>query len=339
MKKNKMMRIASILMVAVLVSTCAVSGTFAKYVTSDSGSDTARVAKFGVVVLAKGSLFGDAYNDGTQTKANEVVAYSTDIAKLSVKASSPNTNVVAPGTKSSEGLALSVTGIPEVRTKIDLTTPADKADTDIVLKNGKYGVMAKVDKIPTDFTGYFTLESGTWTAATAAKVGSEGYKLKDVTADMAADYLPIKWNDGTTDYANVAALKAGLLTGGTKTVNPLVDLSTADGFGAAKTVTWEWKFEDGVDAAAKAATDSWDTILGDMIYKAVETTDTRYEIVKIDGTTYTTVKFAQVAAAADKTNQAYVAYTGDTLPTAATAADVAVLTVSLFADLTVTQVD
>lgn len=50
MKKNKIMRIASVLLVAVILTTCAISGTFAKYVTSGSGSDTARVAKFGVTV-------------------------------------------------------------------------------------------------------------------------------------------------------------------------------------------------------------------------------------------------------------------------------------------------
>ena len=44
MKKNKMMRIASVLLVAVILTTCAISGTFAKYVTSGNGSDNARVA-------------------------------------------------------------------------------------------------------------------------------------------------------------------------------------------------------------------------------------------------------------------------------------------------------
>ena len=53
MKKNFMMRAASVLLVAVMLTTCAISGTFAKYVTSDSGSDFARVAKFGVTVTDK----------------------------------------------------------------------------------------------------------------------------------------------------------------------------------------------------------------------------------------------------------------------------------------------
>ena len=51
MKTNKMMRIASVLLVAVLLSTCAISGTFAKYVTTASGNDTARVALWDVSVV------------------------------------------------------------------------------------------------------------------------------------------------------------------------------------------------------------------------------------------------------------------------------------------------
>jgi hypothetical protein len=46
MKKNKMMRIASVLLVAVLLSTCAISGTFAKYASSVTGAATATVAKW-----------------------------------------------------------------------------------------------------------------------------------------------------------------------------------------------------------------------------------------------------------------------------------------------------
>lgn len=46
MKKNIMMRLASILLIAVLMSTCAISGTFAKYATETNGSASARVAKW-----------------------------------------------------------------------------------------------------------------------------------------------------------------------------------------------------------------------------------------------------------------------------------------------------
>ena len=47
MKKNRMMRLASILLVCVLLTTSVISGTFAKYTTSVSSEDKARVAYWG----------------------------------------------------------------------------------------------------------------------------------------------------------------------------------------------------------------------------------------------------------------------------------------------------
>ena len=49
MKKTKVMRLLSLLLVMTLISTCAISGTFAKYVTRAEGEDQARVAKWGVL--------------------------------------------------------------------------------------------------------------------------------------------------------------------------------------------------------------------------------------------------------------------------------------------------
>ena len=43
-----MKKFISLLLVAVMLTTCVISGTFAKYVTKDSANDSARVAKFGV---------------------------------------------------------------------------------------------------------------------------------------------------------------------------------------------------------------------------------------------------------------------------------------------------
>ncbi|MBE6972005.1 MAG: hypothetical protein E7446_07835 [Ruminococcaceae bacterium] len=48
--KNKTMRLASVLLIAVLMTTSVISGTFAKYTSAVNGTDTARVAKW-VVTL------------------------------------------------------------------------------------------------------------------------------------------------------------------------------------------------------------------------------------------------------------------------------------------------
>ena len=74
MKKNVMMRVASVLLVAVLLTTCAISGTFAKYTTGDAGHDTARVAKWGVTITANGTTFAEAYNDAADAAGTKVVS-------------------------------------------------------------------------------------------------------------------------------------------------------------------------------------------------------------------------------------------------------------------------
>ncbi len=85
MKKNVMMRTASALLVLVLLTTCIISGTFAKYITSAEGSDSARVAYWGFDKAA--SIDIDLF-DGEYKNADN---------KTTVK-SSNNENVIAPGT-------------------------------------------------------------------------------------------------------------------------------------------------------------------------------------------------------------------------------------------------
>lgn len=122
MKKNTMMRVASALLVAVLLSTCAISGTFAKYVTTASGSDTARVAKWGVDFTAQSDLFETSYtkDDNNYTSMD-----------LSVK-SSDTKNVVAPGT-SGTGYSFATTGTPEVSYRVSFATTANTTPETVFL--------------------------------------------------------------------------------------------------------------------------------------------------------------------------------------------------------------
>lgn len=129
MKKNKSMRAAGGLMIATMLTTSIVSGTYAKYVTLGTAKDTARVAKFGVEVKAEGSLFGKNYlaaTDNTPTDAD---------AGITVKSENSD-NLVAPGTKNDTGLSFSITGTPEV----DVNVKIEVADTsaDIFLLKGTY---------------------------------------------------------------------------------------------------------------------------------------------------------------------------------------------------------
>lgn len=185
MKKNKMMRIASILLVVTLLSTCVISGTFAKYVTKAEGKDHARVAKWGVVLSIEGdSAFSDVYEaedadylaaDGVYSvKANEEYDFDDDgeIDKL-----------VAPGTEM-DGLVATVYGKPEVAARYTLEGSGIK---DICLPAGTY----------VDYTEY---------------VLGEGY-VKHFTIDK--DYHPVMWDvtiakNGGTPIALTAMLYDGL---------------------------------------------------------------------------------------------------------------------------------
>lgn len=80
MKKNKMMRIASVLLVVVLLSTCAISGTFAKYVTAHESSDTARIAYWGFkeTEFEINNLFSATYTNVAGKDGAKVIAPGTD---------------------------------------------------------------------------------------------------------------------------------------------------------------------------------------------------------------------------------------------------------------------
>ncbi len=104
MKKNVMMRAASVLLIMVLLTSSVISGTFAKYVTEATGSDTARVAKFGVVVEAISSIFN------TQYAGNDTISVL----------SSTTDNVIAPGT-TGEAVAFTIAGAPEVDVQVAVT--------------------------------------------------------------------------------------------------------------------------------------------------------------------------------------------------------------------------
>ena len=106
MKKNVMMRVASIMLVLVLMSSSVISGTFAKYVTSGSSSDNARVAKWGVTVEAD---FSELFSQRYDTKAT----WDGDTDGDSVVSSEVDVDVVAPGTSGTLA-KFAVKGQPEV---------------------------------------------------------------------------------------------------------------------------------------------------------------------------------------------------------------------------------
>lgn len=100
------MRVAGLLLALVLVTSCFVGGTFAKYVTSGTGADHAKVAKWGVKVTAhgEGDIFASTY-DQIAGKDDTVVAGG-------------EYKVIAPGTKKDNAAVVYLSGKPEVTVKV-----------------------------------------------------------------------------------------------------------------------------------------------------------------------------------------------------------------------------
>ena len=145
MKTNTMMRLASVLLVAVLLSTCAIAGTYAKYVTSDSGKDSARVAKWGVKVEISDDLglFAEEYGKHA-TNVTDTTITNT------VKVDTTGPNLVAPGTDGS--IEFKVSGTPEVAVNVQYNVKTGYKDVVIPKDTVVAGTALEKDYNPVVFT-------------------------------------------------------------------------------------------------------------------------------------------------------------------------------------------
>ena len=203
MKKNVMMRVASVLLIAVLMSTCVISGTFAKYTTSDEGSDSARVAKWGVSVNVWSGDDSDVFNTSYSTDNDDIKSTITTSVSSTEK-------IVAPGTTGS--IQFSIAGKPEVATRVTV----DVADnyTDISIPQGTE--VAENNTLAAAYNPVkFTLKKGETAVAGATDISLAEMvtKLEGLTAnyeansdDLAATYtLSWTWEYDNANGANDAA--------------------------------------------------------------------------------------------------------------------------------------
>ena len=206
-KKHWTLRAAGLLFALVLITSCFVSGTFAKYVTTGDGYETARVAKFGVTMsVATDKAFKQTY-DTDNDSISTTITNSVD--------SNGHENLVAPGTKGSNFVVLSISGTPEVAVNVKI----EASGTDVFLKAGDYPDLTTAagrDTFHLAADYYPITYTLTKTGATAPVI--EGH-LNDII-----EYL----NDRSGNYeANT-------------------DLTSAIG---EYKLSWEWKFEGGNDMA------------------------------------------------------------------------------------------
>lgn len=142
MKQNKIFRLSAILLVLTLLSTCVISGTFAKYTTSDNASDTVRVAKWGITVTAT--------DDGAEGKS---VLDTNDGLNETHISTAQTLKLMAPGTKGNL-VNVDVNGKPEVSVNV-------KYDLTLELTNWKI-LNPAVEYCPLVFTVKFGTETKTF---------------------------------------------------------------------------------------------------------------------------------------------------------------------------------
>lgn len=245
MKKNKMMRAASGLLVATLLTTSIISGTFAKYVTTANGSDNARVAKWGITMDNGTAMFSDTYDSGKVVGKDDA-----NKGKL----------VVAPGTHGST--TYSVSGAPETSYKI--TFASSNIKDVLVPKNATYSYK------DTEANVSYTAPTG----ATAVTVADDYYPVNyevTVTAEKAifgkasGDKVAIDTSATAQKFETLQAALAAL-------DNTVLTYDANEEAAVTVTIKWAWQFDDKdtsgenyIEVENHKANDALDTVLGDVI--------------------------------------------------------------------------
>ncbi len=223
LKNNRTMRAAVLLLALVLITSCFVGGTFAKYVTSNQAADYARVAKWGVTVTAHetGDVFAKKY-DAVAGKPDTVIA-------------GDEYKVIAPGTKKDNAALVTLSGQPEVAVNVTYSAEhfsltgkwlgdANTFYCPLIIKvTGKVGDTVKTETINcAPMTSADDVKTAVQTAVAACSATYEP-NTNLSTAAVANEGLKISWewpfegtdNLGQTDekdtyLGNQAATAAGL---------------------------------------------------------------------------------------------------------------------------------
>ena len=232
MKKNAMLKIAAVLLVAVLLTTCFISSTFAKYVTDgdDVKSRTGIVATWGLEIAAADdiNLFENTYYEGSTKTGTKKIAYTQVSDKY----------LVAPGLNDSGSFGVTINGAPEVAFEVTLDA------TNVKFENWTIG---------TNDDFYCPLQ---------ITVGSTTYTAEGLTD---------KNTDGSTDEADftiliqdaIAKEVFGESVVGANGVYTKQYQPGEKAFAATTiSVSWKWGFTDTDGGIAGYQTDDNDTLLG-----------------------------------------------------------------------------
>lgn len=188
-RSSMMVRLVAVLAVTMMFTMCFVGGTFAKYVTSKTASDTATVAKWGVSITGTADTFKETYakNDDSFTVAANTVVSTED--------------VVAPGTSGSMA-AFTISGTPEVAVKVEFTGTLELGDKWVDSEHAYYCPI-EITVGDTTFKGTAYTSADDFEAAVNAKIATytkdyaAGTDLSTISSD--APSISWKWAFGGND--------------------------------------------------------------------------------------------------------------------------------------------
>ena len=216
--------VISVLLCSVMITSTALSGTLAKYTTSSSSSDSARVAKWGIEVSTGTGLLNEY-------KKDEVIYVKSK--------GGINDKVIAPGT-SGVLVWISIKGNPEVKYNIDIdgslligdgyhTQPhPDEEDAAICPNEGlgllRYSGGGSFDYLPIIFKLYKTVD-GVKTLEKIYRVGDTSLSCDD------KDYL----NSSGVTMAKQLSNGVSTAFDGQKAANTAVNIVYS--------LEWEWLYE------------------------------------------------------------------------------------------------
>lgn len=232
MKKNRTMRLAALLLVLTLITSCFVGGTFAKYTTTTNSNDHARVAYWGFdneTTMDLKDLFAATYDNGA-VKAQTIDGEQAD--------------VIAPGTTGTETFIFSY----------DENTTFDLYDENGVKQTGVTNMTATGPEVAYQFT-------------VSVEETCDSLIENNPNILWSLDGTEYTHDDtGSSWDKMVAAIKllSGDATGSKRyEANTLPAAFGTEETASTHTITWKWIFdENAANANGAANNDVNDTAMG-----------------------------------------------------------------------------
>ncbi len=229
MKENRMIRTAILVLVLILLTTCSIGGTFARYTTGSGGGDSARVAIWGIT---RDFETPDADGD-TMFKAE----YSQHVSSRN------GDQLVAPGT--SDSYTFGMKGTPEVDYRLYLSLGENPVD--VTLNPGAYTFAPPYEEMTVKVEApYLPL---VWSVLISTGSGT----LEDSAAGD-------KFEAGKPrTFASLAQIRTALET-------VTISYDSGESCDARIALSWVWEFE--ASQGVRTEEDRMDTVLGYYISQA-----------------------------------------------------------------------